>query len=368
MAKTEFGVNHTLAVKLWSKLLAKEAIRKTWIGKFIGRDDNALIREKVELRKDAGDKITCGLVLQLEGDGVQGDGTLEGNEESMQFFNDSVLVDQLRHGVRLNGRMTEKRVPYNLRERARDLLADWYANRMDTAFANHISGNTVQTDTRYTGNNSTSAATTNRIFRPNSVAADESLTSTDIFSLELIDYAKELAKTSSTAASTGPLVRPVMYEGSEMYVMFIHDYQTTDLRTSTSTGQWLDIQKAAMQGGDVTKNPIFSGALGVYNGVILHEWNRLPLGINSTSGAAVSSTRRAVLCGANAAIIAFGGANSETRYTWDEKTFDYNNQFGVAAGSIWGMKKSIYAPESGSTNQEDYGCIVVPTYAAAHTS
>lgn len=367
MAKTEFGVNHSLSNKVWSKLLAQEAIRKTWIGKFMGGDDdNSLIREKVDLRKAAGDKITSGLVIQLAGDGVQGDATLEGNEESMVFFNDSIFLDQLRHAVRVGGKMTEKRVPYNMRATARSLLSDWWAVRMDVSFANHIAGNTVQTDTKYTGNNAIVAASTNRIIRPNSVAADESLAAADIFSLDLVDYAREKAITASTAASTGPLVRPIMYEGESVYVMFLHDYQVTDLRTSTSTGQWLDIQKAALAGGDVSKNPIFSNALGMYNGVILHQWSRLPLGINSTSGAAVSNTRRAVLCGANAAAIAFGGDNSDTRYSWQEKTFDYGNQFGVSAGSIWGLKKSQFAPESGSTNQEDYGTLVVSTYAAAH--
>lgn len=366
MAKTEFGVNHTLTNKLYSKLLAKEAIRKTWIGKFIGSDDNSLIREKVDLRKEAGDKITCGLVIDLAGDGIQGDATLEGNEESMQFFNDSILVNQLRHAVRVNGRMTEKRVPYDMRDTAKNRLAQWMAKRMDVTFFNHICGNNAQTDTKYTGNNATAAPTTNRIIRPNSVANDQSLASTDTFSLELIDFAKEKAMTANTGDSTGPLIRPLMVEGDEVYVMFLHDYQVTDLRTSTSTGQWLDIQKAAMQGGNVGDNPIFSGALGRYNGVILHQTPRVTLGVNSSTAAAVTDTRRAVLCGANSALIAFGGDNSETRFSWVEKTFDYDNQLGVSAGSIWGMKKTVYAPESGSDNQEDYGTMVVSTYAAAH--
>lgn len=367
MAKTEFGVNHSLSNKLWSKQLATEAIRKTYIGKFIGSGKDSLIMEKVDLRKQAGDKITCGLVIQLGGDGIQGDATLEGNEESMVYFNDSLFVDQLRHAVRVNGRMTEKRVPYSMRENARDLLADWWAVRMDVSFANHIAGNVAQTDTKYTGNNAVVAASTNRIFRPNSVANDQSLTSTDIMSLELIDYAKEKAETANTGDSTGPLIRPIMIDGGEHYVMFLHDYQVTDLRTSTSTGQWLDIQKAALSGGGGAKNPIFTGALGVYNGVVLHKWSRLPLGVNSSTSAAVASTRRAVLCGANSAMVAFGGDNSDTRYTWVEKKFDYDNQLGVSAGAIWGLKKCQYAPESGSTNQEDYGTIVVPTYAAAHS-
>ena len=74
--KTEFGVNHTLSNKVWSKILGKEVIRQTYVGKFIGKDDNSLIREKVELKKDAGDKITCGLVIDLDGEGVQGDATV----------------------------------------------------------------------------------------------------------------------------------------------------------------------------------------------------------------------------------------------------------------------------------------------------
>jgi hypothetical protein len=42
--------------------------------------------------------------------------------------------------------------------------------------------------------------------------------------------------------------------------MFLHPYQVTDLRSNVSTGQWLDIQKAAMAGADSTKSPIYTGA------------------------------------------------------------------------------------------------------------
>ncbi len=366
MAKTEFGVNHPLTVKLYSKLLATEAIRKTFIGKFIGSNSDSLIHEKVDLKKSAGDQITCGLRVQLGGDGIQGDGTLEGNEEAMQFYDDALVVNQLRHAVRLKGRMTEQRVPYNLRDEAKVGLTDWYAARMDTAFFNHICGNTAQTDTKYTGNNATIAPSTNRHIWAGGVSADESLTSAMTMTLEAIDVARQTAETASTADSTGPLVRPIKHMGNDHYVMFLHDYQVHDLRTNTSTGQWLDIQKSAMEGGDVKGNPIFTGALGMYNGVILHKASRVTQGVNSSTGAADTDTRRAVLCGAQAAMIAFGGNNSDTRYEWSEELFDYQNQFGVAAGSIFGMKKTKYIPDdNSSTNAEDFGAVVVSTYAAA---
>jgi N4-gp56 family major capsid protein len=365
MAKTEFGVNHPLAVSVWSKSLSVEAFRRTFIGKFIGESEDSLIMEKTDLKKSAGDNITCGLQVQLQGEGTQGDATLEGNEEALQHFDDNVVVNQLRHAARVKGKMTEQRVPYNLRATSKSRLADWYARRMDTSFFNQICGNTAQSDTKFTGNNATTAPTTNRLIIAGGQSDDQSLTSSDTFTLELIDIARNYAETASIENNTGPLLRPIRYMGDDYYVMFLHDDQVHDLRTNAAAGQWQDLQKAAMQGGDVKGNPIFTGALGIYNGVVLHKASRVTQGVNSSTGAAVANTRRAVLCGAQAAVIAFGGDNGPTKYTWNEEMFDYGNQFGVAAGSIFGMKKTKFVPEDdSSTNAEDFGTMVVSTYAA----
>ena len=369
MAQTTFGVGHPLAVSVWSKSLAAEAYRMAWIGKFIGEGEDSLIQEKTDLKKSAGDNITCGLNVQMQGDGIEGDATLEGNEEALQFYDDNVRINQLRHATRIKGRMTEQRVPYNLRRVSRDRLADWWAQRMDVAFFNHICGNTAQTDTRFTAHNATIAPSTNRIIRAGNQATDQALTTADKFDLTYIDVARNYAETASIANSTGPMIRPIRYEGDDYYVMFLHDDQVYDLRTSTSTGQWQDIQKASLMGGDVAGNPIFSGALGIYNGVVLHKASRVTQGVHSAAGTAVSNTRRAVLCGAQSATIAFGSENGATRFTWVEEMFDYGNQFGVAAGCIWGMKKTKYIPEDNSaTNAEDFGTIVVSTYAARPTA
>src|SRR5579872_3720426 len=99
MAVTSFGVNDPLAVKLWSKKLSVETLKATWLSKFMGNTSNSLIQIKDELKKSAGDKITFGLRMQLTGAGTAGDGTLEGNEESLTTYNDAVYIDQLRHAV-----------------------------------------------------------------------------------------------------------------------------------------------------------------------------------------------------------------------------------------------------------------------------
>lgn len=365
MANTGFSVNHALARKAWSKELWYEALKDAYIGRFIGEGSDSLIQNHVDLKKGKGDRITVGLRMQLSGDGIQGDNTLEGNEEALQTYSQNVTIDQLRHAVRSQGKMSEQRVLFDLREECLMGLKDWWADRIDTWFFNQVCGNIVQSDTRYTGNQAIITLDANHIVRGRSLllTANDSMltanTATQQFGLQMIDYAVELAKTGVSGTSVP--IRPLNVEGwpDPVYVAFLHPYQITDMRTSTDTNQWQDIQQAAMQGGNVTKNPIFTGALGMYNGTLLYESSRIPLGV-STAGAAVSGVRRGVLCGAQAAHIAFGADNSPDAFSWVEELFDYGNQLGVAAGSIAGLVASAY-------NSSRFGSIVMASAAAKHT-
>jgi N4-gp56 family major capsid protein len=349
MAMTEYGVNDPSAVKLWSKKLNVEALKKCYIGAFISDSSNALIQEKTETKKGAGDKVTNTLRAQLTGRGVVGDATLEGNEEALSTSTDALVIDQLRHAVRSKGKMSEQRVPWSVRSEAKDGLTDWWADRFDTWYFNQVCGNTAQTDTAYTGLNAVSAATT--VIRSTG-SNDQALGSSDIFTLSMIDDAVALAKTMS------PVMRPVKIEGEDYYALFLHPFQVKSLRKNTATGQWQDIQKAAMTGGQIKDNPIRTGMLGVYNGVIMYESVRVTQGVNSSSNAAISTVRRAPLVGAQSATIAFGkGFDSTTSADWNEELFDYGNQLGVEAGFIAGLKKSRY-------NSADFSSIVISTYAA----
>jgi N4-gp56 family major capsid protein len=174
MAVTSYGVNNALAVKLWSKKLAHEALKETFIFKFIGDDENSVIQIKEETSKSPGDRITVGLRMQLSGDGVSGDGTLEGNEEALTTYTDNVLIDQLRHAVRSGGKMSEQRVPFSVREEARMGLQDWFAGRMDVAFFNQCAGVTTQADLRYTGSNATVAPSSNNVIYAGGATAEGS--------------------------------------------------------------------------------------------------------------------------------------------------------------------------------------------------
>lgn len=360
MAVTSYGTNDPLAVKLWSKRLAVEVLKQTWAHKFMGEESSNIIQIKDETRKSAGDKITYGLRMQLTGLGVIGDGALAGNEESLTTYSDAVIINQLRHAVRSAGRMSQQRVPFDVRDEALSGLRDWWAGRFDLSFFNQICGNTAESNYVATGGTQNTGLQApiapDAAHRKDTAGGtnDTSLGSTNKFNLTILDTAREAARTLT------PAIRPVRVDGKEYYVAFLHDYQVTDMRESTATGQWLDIQKAAMTGGEVDDNPIFDGSLGVYNGVLLHSDFRVSTGCDlSTASTAVTTVRRAVLCGAQAAMLGYGRDSGPQRYTWVEELFDYENQLGVSAGLIFGLKKTVF-------NSLDYADIVMSSYAVAH--
>ena len=281
--------------------------------KFMGTSSNNLIQVCDDTSKGAGDRIRVPLRMQLSGRGVSETEALEGNEESLSIYYDDVLINEVTHAVRMKVTIDAQRVPFSVREEARLGIQDWYSERFDQAVANQLTGNTDQSDSLYTGQNSAIAPSSGTgadrrwLIRQQDDETDHSteasLSSSDTFSLKLLDRAVAIAKTSS------PLIRPVKVGSQSYYVAFLHPYQVKDLRNNTNTGDWLDIQKAALGGGDIQDNPIFTGALGVYNGCVLHEWTRLPTAATGTNRA---NTRRAVFCGAQACSMAWGQGNSET--------------------------------------------------------
>lgn len=355
MADTTFGVNNPLSNKLFAKKLNVEALKPTFFGKFMGEGANNMIQVKTELDQNAGDKVTIGLRIQMVGNGVTEGQTLEGNEESLVLFNDALVINELAHAARVKnkGTIDAQRVPFNLRNEAKDGLGDWFGNRFDTCMANHLTSNILVTDSRFSGNNAITAST--NVVRPNG-STDDATTNGDNtakFNLALIDTCVERAVTAS------PVFRPVMVGGMKKWLMFLHPFQVTDLRTNTNSGQWLDIQKAALAGGIGTKSPVYTGALGEYNNTILHEWTRLPNGI-SNAGVAQASTRRAVFCGAQAGLVGFGKEFAKgSHFKWIEELFDYERELGVSAQTVWGIKKSVF-------NSADFATIPVTTFAVAH--
>lgn len=336
--------------------------------KFMGEDSNSLCQIASDTSKGPGDRVRVILRMLLTGDGVQGDGTLEGNEEALTTYTDDVLIDQLRHAVRSGGKMSEQRIPFSVREEARMGLQDWWADRIDSWFMNQLAGSAlsgVGGATNRTGNQAVIQPSSNNVVIGVETKTTEtslnsnSVITANILTLSMVDELVRKAKTLS------PQIRPIRINGSDHWVMFIHPDQTYDLRTASTTNtgdtNWNLIQQNALAGGDVTGNPIFNGALGMYNNVILHESTRVPHGGSTTGSGTLTNVRRAIFCGAQASCMAFGRGYGSSRMSWVEELFDYGNQLGVSAGLIGGLKKTVF-------NSQDFATIVQVTTTRKSTA
>ncbi|WP_376710366.1 N4-gp56 family major capsid protein [Pseudochrobactrum lubricantis] len=358
MATTVQPVNDALTVKLWSQRMDVEALKETTAYQYMGEKAGSLCQIMTETKKGAGDQITWGIRMLATGDGTTENEVQEGNEESLTRFNDKMVINELGHAhrVRNEGTIDRQRVPYNMREESYDSLKDWMADRIDTWFFNQLAGNTFVTNGKYTGFNATIAPSAGRILRAGGKATDQALVAADVFKLQMIDDAVNRAKNAA------PMVRPIKGLGADIdYVCFIHPDQTLSMRKDVATvGNWFDLQGKRLQGGDIDKNGLYTGALGVYNRTLIVENSRVPLGIDATDPASLkqkANTRRAIFCGAQSASMAFGKDGGKNKFKWVEDLFDYDRELGVRASMIGGLKKTVY-------DGVDYGTVVLTSFAA----
>ena len=145
MAYNSFATNDANAVKYWSRRLEVETAKALEISRLMGEGEDSIIQVQSELTKDTGDKVTFDLLMQLTGDGFTENETMEGSEESFTFYPDSLLINELHNSVRFPARanINQQRVPWNLRDKAKTALREWFKVRYTKSFFNQVCGNTV---------------------------------------------------------------------------------------------------------------------------------------------------------------------------------------------------------------------------------
>uniref|UniRef100_A0A6M3X826 Putative major capsid protein n=2 Tax=viral metagenome TaxID=1070528 RepID=A0A6M3X826_9ZZZZ len=357
MAVTEFGNSSAQNVNIWSKTTMREALKGTYFfKKFLGKDEYSIIQRITDLEKSAGDTLKYDLLMQMTGAGVTGDNKLKGNEEALTYYQDSIVIDQLRHAHAFK-RMSQKRTLHDLRKAASRNLGMWWSTKWEEYMFRYLCGDTTMSHAQTaTAPDSTHYILSGDVSSTGVIATDEaSLGANDQLKLEDLDYAKEKAITNT------PPMRPVKIEGDEYFVMVMHPYSVTDLKLNlggSTAAKWQEIQMYANVRG--LKNPIFTGSLGVYNKIIMYESHKI--------FTPTTSVRRNVMLGAQAGTFALGNAydkidqrkvGNENFLSWDEESDDYGNEKGVAAGCIFGLKKTLF-------NSKDFGTMVISSYSAAH--
>lgn len=318
---TEVATGDAITVKRWEDRLWIEMPRQIYWSKFMKKDDmNAIIEVKESLMGQPGDQITFTLLRKLSGGGVSGDSTMEGSEEVMVPYSDTVVLDQLRNAIRLKGKLSERRTAWSQRNAAKTLLQTWMAETIDDDVFTQF--DTSPTTVVYGG----------------SATATANITASDAFAPVTID--KAVAKAKKAA----PKVWAVKINGREWYVVLIHTDVAYDLRQNST---WLQAQREANIRGD--ENPIFNGMLGIWNGCVVHEHEKVPI---STTYGALSNLPGAsnFFLGRQAGLFAWG-----QRPQWWEKEFDYGNKTGFCIGAIWDFTKAVF-------NSADHAFMALRTY------
>lgn len=340
-------IPQSLVLKSWAKKTWQAGIKESYFSKFMGRDAKSIIHVKEELSRGRGTTINIPLLMPLFGAGVIGDNLLEGKEEALVYRDFEVPLNQVRHAVRLEGRFEEQKTQQTMREDARSGLSEWLSTYLDLSIFGILTGVTpsfIKNTTTDIFPFTLDAPTSDRILYAGNKTAESALTKNDKFDTAIIGKAKRMARADEVTA-----IRPVRVNGAEHYVMVIDQWQARDLK---SDEKWIEAQKHANIRGE--KNPIFSGAIGIWDGVIIHECNRVP---RTATGASNAVVGHALFLGAQACVFAEGEAPR-----WVEKEFDYDNKYGVSIGRMFGLKKAQFKFDG--TNWTDFGVINVLTSSA----
>jgi N4-gp56 family major capsid protein len=369
MALTNFGALTQEQKTIWAMDLWKNARNQSFINKFLGKGPSSLVQHITELKKsEKGARAVITLLADLQGDGVAGDRTLEGNEEAMQTFDQVIRIDQLRHANRHEGRMADQKSIINFRGNSRDVLSYWMADRIDQLAFLTMSGVSyakknngamrVGSDLQFLefAADVTAPSAARRVrfdgtakeIVPGGTSAD--VTADDLPAWELFVQLKAFAKERYMRGVGGE-------GGEESFHAFLSPTAMANLKLDPTYMQNLRHAQTRANG-----NPLFTGSSVTIDGITLHEFRHVYNTRGAASGSKFGSGGlvdgcQVLFCGAQALGMADIGAPE-----WVEKGFDYDNQQAISCGKILGFLKPRFGNIYENGAVEDFG--VISAYVA----
>ena len=328
MTVTAFATGDPLTQKLWAKDWIDSSIDRSYFKRngMIGTDEaNSIIWKRTDLQNQKGDTIYLGNVQELTNAGISGDNAMEGQEEELDTYDDSLVIDQIRNAVRLEGAMTIQRAATSLRRYIRNVLRNWLANKIDQDIFTALGSSPT------------------RVFYGGTATATTNITSSDTITFAVI------SKMKTNAIKITPEIKPVMVDGMEIHVLVIHPEVYYDLKADSTYYGFLEYAQPRGM-----KNPLWTRSRLYADGVVIHEHRHVATATNWGSGSDQPGATNLFL-GASAGAIAFA-----KQRIWKEKLFDYDNSPGACVGSIFGVTKLVF-------NSEDLACQALRTYKTAIT-
>lgn len=320
--RNQVNIPANLVPKVWAKKVWHEGVKDSYFDKFTATDGSNVVHKNKDLENVKGDSVVFGLMMNLTGSGVEGNRQkLAGAEDTLNIYDFTVNTKLVRNAVS-RYEADDQRTQYDMLKEIKIALKQWLSDWLDDRLISRLSYSPSNGEVLYA-----SAAGTQ-----SSITANDKLTTT------IISRAKRKAMMHA------PKVQPIKVDGMDKYIMLVHPWAARDLKDDP---KWLAAQQNANIRG--SKNPIFTGALGEYDGVILYEYERVQTG---NIGASSANVCQNLLLGKQAACFAVSRPAKHI-----EQTDDYGNIAGNGIAFYGAVEKTNF-------NGKDYGVINVMTGGA----
>lgn len=320
--RNQVNIPANLVPKVWAKKVWHEGVKDSYFDKFTATDGSNVVHKNKDLENVKGDSVVFGLMMNLTGSGVEGNRQkLAGAEDTLNIYDFTVNTKLVRNAVS-RYEADDQRTQYDMLKEIKIALKQWLSDWLDDKLISRLSYNPSNGEVLYA-----SAAGTQ-----SSITANDKLTTT------IISRAKRKAMMHA------PKVQPIKVDGMDKYIMLVHPWAARDLKDDP---KWLAAQQNANVRG--SKNPIFTGSLGEYDGVILYEYERVQTG---NIGASSANVCQNLLLGKQAACFAVSRPAKHI-----EQTDDYGNIAGNGIAFYGAVEKTNF-------NGKDYGVINVMTGGA----
>lgn len=336
--------------QLWANRLIAEAENLTFWGNMEGPPGSSMpIVRRDDLAQGPGDVIKYDIVLALTGAGLTGDSgssLLENNEEALKIRQTSVSVTTLQHAVRWTA-LAELLITHDMRTTALNQLAKWLAGKLDDRIFNELTG----------ASGATTIPTKNQWFAGTATTRD-TVADTNAGGRLTLDTLTELKAYAQTELKIEPLR---LEDGQEIFGLVVHPYVAMSLKRDDV--KWAQAQRdAAVRGAS---NPLFTGAVGMWDGVVIWTSNRVPRS-NNAAGTPIMVANN-VFFGAQALSRGYAAYPR-----WVEQAFSYGQEAGVATWTVLGEKLNVFdltsAGGATAANMTAIGSMVVYASAVAPTA
>ena len=333
----------------------KEYIRDNLFSPYTGTNSNNVIHIK-----EGRQKVNIPLVTKLEGTGVSGNATLDGNEEILNQYSYELTPTYHRNGVRLSNEEREKPA-IDLMRASREMLMSWGMEKVRDdiikealgSFYNAgsivtVDGTTAAINTAadaWLANNSDrvlyGAATSNLSAGDHSASLANVDTTNDKLTGDIVRLARKIAR------SADPLVRPIRVSGGiETYVMFVGTQAMLHLKQDLETVH----SNSGVRGEG---NPLYRPGDLLWDNVVIREIPEISSLLAdstyyATAGNSSSKVEPAFLCGAQA--VGYGLGQKPNLIPDMEKAYRF--QPGVAVELKHDIDKLVF-------NNKDHGMVSV---------